>query len=168
MKLIIIGLLLGLLFFGCTAPEAQAPAEETQAPTSPEPHSPGDGETAPGAVPEGTPDNGAGGAEPSVVQGEGTILEVGESIPVTGDDESLISESELSAHTMKESCWVLYKGKVYDVTGYLEHHEGGSSTITPYCGATDNSFADAFEGKHGTSMVEVLISESVLVGNYEG
>ncbi|HID72296.1 TPA: hypothetical protein EYP38_00005, partial [Candidatus Micrarchaeota archaeon] len=130
MKLILFGLLLGLLFFGCTspgAPEAEAPAmaDETSTPEQP-----------PEEEPEEVESTGP-------VTGEGTILEVGESIPATGDAESIISESELSAHHTAASCRVLYEGKVYDVTAYLNKHPGGPDTITWLCGATDSSFADA-------------------------
>jgi|GEM_PF-4591886 len=165
MKLIILGLLFGLLLFGCTAPESEATDEatpiETQEPVA-------DEEPASEAVPSETDEHADEAEEHEVDPGEGTVIDVGESIPVTGDTQSMISESELSAHTMRESCWVLYHGQVYDVTGYLIHHPGGSSTIDPYCGLTDNSFADAFEAKHGLDYAEMLVSKSVLVGNYEG
>ncbi len=170
MKPILLGLFLGLLLFGCTAPEAQAPAEEPQAP-APEPQAPVEesGEHTPEAVPDETEETEeVGDNEPTPVSGEGTVIEVGESIPIIGDDESAVSESELSAHITPASCWVLYEGKVYDVTGYLMRHPGGSGSIEPYCGMTDGSFADAFGERHGSGEVEVLKIESILVGNYKG
>ncbi len=79
-----------------------------------------------------------------------------------------VSAAELESHANETDCWVLYAGKVYDVTDYLEKHGGGPESITPYCGKTDSSFADAFEGKHNTSKVEVLEAMGILKGEFPG
>ena len=36
-----------------------------------------------------------------------------------------ISRSELSKHKSQFDCWTAYKGKVYDVSQYLQYHPGG-------------------------------------------
>jgi cytochrome b involved in lipid metabolism len=79
-----------------------------------------------------------------------------------------ISASELAMHGSEADCWVLYSGNVYDVTAYLEQHAGGPGSIIPYCGKSDSSFADAFEGKHGTSKVGVLEGMGALKGEFSG
>lgn len=56
-----------------------------------------------------------------------------------------------------------YKGKVYDVTSFIQNHKDYQALLVPLCGSSDK-FEAAFEGKHGTSKVEVLISQGVLKG----
>jgi hypothetical protein len=34
----------------------------------------------------------------------------------------------------RESCWVIIKGEVYDVTNFLDHHPGGAAIILKYAG----------------------------------
>ncbi len=46
---------------------------------------------------------------------------------------STISSEELSKHSTKDNCWLAIKGKVYDVTSFINSHPGGE-TIIEGCG----------------------------------
>jgi len=88
----------------------------------------------------------------------------------TADDAeaSDVSASALSQHNSGTDCWVLYEGKVYDVTDYMQRHGGGSEVFLPSCGATDTTFMDDFEGKHGTALVQKFMGNGILIGDYAG
>ena len=36
-----------------------------------------------------------------------------------------IAMAEVKKHSTEEDCWVVYKGKVYDVSPFVEEHPGG-------------------------------------------
>lgn len=80
-------------------------------------------------------------------------------------DSNPISTSELAKHNKANDCWVVYKNQVYDITGYLNMHPGGSGTITTYCG--NSGFESAFLGKHGSSFETKLKSNSILKGEFK-
>ncbi|XP_066569942.1 fatty acid 2-hydroxylase isoform X1 [Amia ocellicauda] len=44
------------------------------------------------------------------------------------------SESEVSEHRSRDSCWVLLSDRVYDVTGFLRRHPGGEALILSRAG----------------------------------
>lgn len=53
----------------------------------------------------------------------------------SGDQSQIIlSVAEIAKHNTVSNCWLIISDKVYDVSGYLQIHPGGSSAITPYCG----------------------------------
>ncbi len=81
----------------------------------------------------------------------------------SGNDVSgKVTLDQLVQHGTPQDCWVVYKGKVYDLTSWLPVHPGGSSTIAPSCGNT--GFESAFERRHGTSQV----ARFMRVATYEG
>jgi cytochrome b involved in lipid metabolism len=86
-------------------------------------------------------------SDPSIEQAQNQE-EIGEA----SSSSSGVSLEELAKHNSKDSCWVAYKGKVYDVTSYLPRHPGGVKRIEDNCG-TAEQFEDAFTKKHGTSKV---------------
>ena len=45
-----------------------------------------------------------------------------------------IPMEEVEKHDTEEDCWIVVNDVVYDVTGYLEKHPGGASSITMYAG----------------------------------
>jgi len=51
--------------------------------------------------------------------------------------------AEVAKHNTKDSMWVIIDGKVYDLTDYVDQHEGGSKAIMKHAGG------DASEGFHG-------------------
>jgi L-lactate dehydrogenase (cytochrome) len=53
----------------------------------------------------------------------------------------MLTAAEVSKHNSRESCWVVITGQVYDVTGFLDDHPGGSSVILRSAGkVNDESF----------------------------
>jgi len=52
------------------------------------------------------------------------------------------TEEEVAKHCSKEDVWIVVKGKVYDVSGYVEEHPGGDAILK-------NAGKDATEGFHG-------------------
>ena len=47
---------------------------------------------------------------------------------------------EISSHNKEDSCWIIIKGKVYDITEYLLDHPGGSEIILSYAGKDATEF----------------------------
>lgn len=45
-----------------------------------------------------------------------------------------ITAEEVSKHRSRESCWVIIRGEVYDMTDFLDQHPGGSQIILKYGG----------------------------------
>lgn len=46
----------------------------------------------------------------------------------------LYTPAEVEKHNNVDSCWVVYKGKVYDVTEFLRDHPGGEDLILDFAG----------------------------------
>jgi len=53
---------------------------------------------------------------------------------------AIYTREEVAKHNTKEDCWMIVKGKVYDVTPYFEFHPGGQRALMNYAGkdATEN------------------------------
>ena len=82
--------------------------------------------------------------------------------PTTPPPTSGISLTTLAAHDTKDDCWVVYKGKVYDITSFLPKHAGGTTAISRYCGK--EGFESAFQKQHGNSKADLFMK----VTTYEG
>lgn len=59
-------------------------------------------------------------------------------IRLTGSGEDLtgqrgrvinVSHQELAKHSTSDDCWMAVRGKVYNVTRYLEFHPGGAEQL---------------------------------------
>ena len=64
---------------------------------------------------------------------------------VKGLQEKVLQEytlADVAKHSSKEDVWIVVKGKVYDVTPYVEEHPGGLAILK-------NAGGDATEGFHG-------------------
>ncbi len=119
--------------------------------------------------------------EETVEEPGDTMEETGDSMEEPGDTmEGPVNDSfqqdplipaipavEVSMHNEKFNCWIVFEGKVYDVTGWIPRHPGGEEAIIQFCGMTDSSFEEAFGSQHGESKVEVLEREGVLLGSLE-
>lgn len=44
------------------------------------------------------------------------------------------SLEEVAKHTKRDDCWIIVRGKVYDVTSYLHLHQGGEEAILRVAG----------------------------------
>lgn len=79
-------------------------------------------------------------------------------------DAGGVTVATLAQHNSKDDCWIVYSGRVYDVTRFLPIHPGGVKKIAQFCGKAVG-FEDAFHGQHGTSKVEKLKTQ---VGKFQG
>lgn len=71
---------------------------------------------------------------------------------------------ELQKHTTEKDCYMLYNGKVYDVTEFLDEHPGGYDIILNVTGK--DATEDYDEIGHSNSAREML--EKYLIGDFEG
>ena len=70
---------------------------------------------------------------------------------------------DLDAHKSAQSCWVTYKGKVYDVTAFVADHPGGDDLILNNAGTNvENIMKDKDSHDHSDSAYEML--EEYVIG----
>src|SRR5690606_7107966 len=55
-----------------------------------------------------------------------------------------LTRDEIARHDQPDDCWLIIRGKVYDVSSYIPSHPAPRETITDYCGAESTR---AFESK---------------------
>jgi hypothetical protein len=48
--------------------------------------------------------------------------------------DTLSGTSELARHAVRDDCWIMVRGKVYDVTRYIPMHPTAAAVITVHCG----------------------------------
>lgn len=56
--------------------------------------------------------------------------------------------AQVAKHNTATDCWTVVNKKVYNVTGWVNKHPGGSRVITAMCGRDGTAM---FRGEHGTS-----------------
>lgn len=72
---------------------------------------------------------------------------------------------EVSAHNTRDDIWIIYNGKVYDVTTYLDEHPGGEEVIIDCAGgdATD-AFDDIGHSDDAHTQLEGLFIGDLVGG----
>ncbi|KAG0224961.1 fatty acid alpha-hydroxylase [Actinomortierella wolfii] len=90
------------------------------------------------------------------------------STPVVADKKvRVVTVDELAQHKSASSCWVTYKGKVYDVTSFMEDHPGGEEYILDHAGHDITKvMADELTHSHSDGAYEML--DDFLVGVLAG
>lgn len=79
----------------------------------------------------------------------------------------LYTLSEVAKHNSVKSCWVLFEGKVYDVTEFIQDHPGGDDLILKYAGQDVSSvMKDVLEHEHSEAAYEIL--EGYCIGRVSG
>ena len=58
---------------------------------------------------------------------------------------------EVAKHKSADDCWVVIKGKVYDVTKFLPDHPGGKGAILMYAG---KDATEEFEMLHKPEIID--------------
>ncbi|KAF9068094.1 FMN-dependent dehydrogenase-domain-containing protein [Rhodocollybia butyracea] len=71
------------------------------------------------------------------------------------------SLQEVSKHNNVQSCWVIIKNQVYDVTEFLQEHPGGSAIILKYAGRDATS---VYEPIHPSDALDKNLSPSQHLG----
>ncbi|XP_017698591.2 cytochrome B5-like protein [Phoenix dactylifera] len=61
---------------------------------------------------------------------------------VTSKTLKTYTKEEVCLHNKRDDCWIIIKGKVYDVTPYVEEHPGGDAML-------NNAGGDSTEGFYG-------------------
>lgn len=75
---------------------------------------------------------------------------------ISASETHLIPWKEIRQHTTRNSCWIVLKGEVYDVTRYLREHPGGSSIILENSG---KECIELFQAIHPWINYKVLLKE---------
>ncbi|KAJ1024426.1 hypothetical protein NDA18_004593 [Ustilago nuda] len=69
----------------------------------------------------------------------------------------LFSADDVAKHNISTDCWVIHRGKVYDVTDFVQDHPGGDDLILQYAGKDmQNVMDDPQEHSHSDSAYELL------------
>lgn len=71
-----------------------------------------------------------GGIQPPAVQAPEPAAPAGTS----SAGNVVLSAQEIAKHGSAEDCWMIFSGKVYDVTSAIYAHPAGPDTIIAYCG----------------------------------
>lgn len=80
-----------------------------------------------------------------------------------------ISLKELKEHKSKYDCWTAYKGKVYNITQYLEYHPGGEKILMSVAGKDCTKLYDKYhkwvniESIIGKCVVGILMSDENII-----
>lgn len=61
-----------------------------------------------------------------------------------------ITRMQISQNNNAQSCYVAWRGEVYDLTNWLRQHPGGAQAILPYCGTVEE-FEAAFQERHNAN-----------------
>jgi cytochrome b involved in lipid metabolism len=72
-----------------------------------------------------------------------------------------LSAAEITKHNSRSDCWSIVKGKVYNLTSYVQSHPGGASVIANICGKDGSG---AFSNQHGTASKPNNTLDSFLLG----
>ncbi|KAK5036965.1 hypothetical protein LTR13_005345 [Exophiala sideris] len=73
----------------------------------------------------------------------------------------MIHGSEVAEHSSRESCWVIVKGQVYDITGYLDQHPGGSTILLQYGGKDATAI---YEPNHPEGIIDRTLPKDKHLG----
>ncbi len=76
-----------------------------------------------------------------------------------GNEDRVISASELARHARPDDCWMAIRGSVYDVTAYLPDHPSRAGVVEPWCGkeATE-AYNTKTKGRPHSSAADQLLA----------
>ena len=75
-----------------------------------------------------------------------------------------ITYEEVSKHNHAKDCWVILYGKVYDLTGFLPEHPGGSGVIVKQAGKDATKLFDTI---HPKGTIENSLSPEHCKGDFD-
>ncbi len=77
-------------------------------------------------------------------------------------NRNLITREEVSKHNEPGDCWLIYKGKVYDFTNYLENHPPGASLIIPFCGESVDQVEETHVPSYSSPQIKQIFEENYI------
>lgn len=80
------------------------------------------------------------------------------------EDLKVYTFDEVSTHDSVDDLWIVYDGKVYDVTKYVDEHPGGEEVVVD-CAGTDAT--EAFNDIGHSEEAHKILS-GLLIGRVEG
>lgn len=84
--------------------------------------------------------------------------------PVAPREARRWSRAEVARHDRPEDCWLVIRGKVYDVTHYISAHPAPPQTIIDHCGKESTSAFETKERGRAHSPQAWQLLETYLVG----
>ncbi|RAO73819.1 uncharacterized protein BHQ10_009831 [Talaromyces amestolkiae] len=75
-----------------------------------------------------------------------------------------ISGADVAQHNSKDSCWIAVRGKVYDITDFLDEHPGGARVILKCAGRDATEDYDAI---HPPELIEETLPASAFKGTVD-
>ena len=83
------------------------------------------------------------------------------SLPAENSGPIELSMNTVAQKNTPENCWAVVSNNVYNLTGYIAAHPGGSANITKLCGTDATS---AFSNQHGQSAKPNRTLEGFIIG----
>ena len=77
---------------------------------------------------------------------------------------NMITMTELSKHDQPDDCWIAIRGKVFNITAYLDYHPGGQDELMKAAG---KNATNMFDDVHGWVNYENLL-EKCFIGRLVG
>ncbi len=98
---------------------------------------------------------------------ETETLEIPPSIPddengMNGNRDAGITTDELAEHNSEDDCWIVYEGKVYDITN-AEMHPNMAETFFGHCGNVEG-FEQGAKSQHSNSDEDRVLNFGIFVG----
>lgn len=75
-----------------------------------------------------------------------------------------LTAEEIARHDRLEDCWIVIRGKVYDVTSYIDVHPAPRRTITDHCGEESTWAFETKERERAHSQEAWELLDRYLVG----
>lgn len=86
--------------------------------------------------------------------------------PDSGSSQKVYTMSEVAKHADKTDCWLVIKGKVYDVTKFIAAHPGGDN-IVQGCGQDATKYFSTTRGGSGHSSSAKSQMETYYIGDLQ-
>ena len=83
---------------------------------------------------------------------------------------SSFTAAQVAAHSSADSCWLVIRGRVYDVTDYIEVHPAEPKTILDHCGQDGTTAFDTKDRKRSQrhSKAAERMLEDYFIGTLTG